>query len=154
MDILSKAQELKGVVHLEIGEPDLDPPPGVLEACERALKERKYFYTPALGLYELREKISDFYKRKYNVDVDPARIAVTTGTSGAFLVAYSVLLDAGDSIALADPSYPCYKNFAHLLDIKPEFIPVSAATNYEIRADMLKGKRIKAVHISSPSNPT
>ncbi len=154
MDILKTAQKYEDVIHLEIGEPDLDPSPRVLEALERAIRERKYFYTPALGLWELREKIAEFYKRKYGVDVSPERVAVTTGTSGAFLVAYAVTLNAGDRIALGDPSYPCYKNFAHLLDIEPHFVPLSPQTNYEIRADMLKDAEVKAVHISSPANPT
>jgi aspartate/methionine/tyrosine aminotransferase len=154
MDVLSEASREEGVIHLEIGEPDLDPSPRVLEALERAVRERRYFYTPALGLPELRERIAQFYKERYGVEVDPGRVVVTTGTSGAFLVAYSILLEAGDRIALADPSYPCYRNFAHLLEIVPEPIPVSRETNYEIRPHMLKGKKIKAVHISSPSNPT
>ena len=154
MDILAKAKEMEDVVHLEIGEPDLDPSPRVLEALERAVKERKYFYTPSLGLWELREKIADFYRKKYGVDVSPERVAVTTGTSGAFLVAYAVTMDAGDRIALGDPSYPCYKNFAHLLDIEPEFVSISRETDYEIKADMLRGRKVKAVHISSPANPT
>ncbi len=154
MDILAEAQKYEDVIHLEIGEPDLEPSPKVLDALERAVKERKYFYTPALGLLELREKIAEFYRIKYKIDISPDRIAITTGTSGAFLVAYAVLLNQGDKIALADPSYPCYKNFAHLLDIEPKFIPVSKETNYEIKADMLKAMDVKAVHISSPSNPT
>ncbi len=154
MDVLAEAQKLEDVVHLEIGEPDLDPSPKVLEALERAIRERKYFYTPSLGIYELRERIAEFYRVKYGVDVSPGRIAVTTGTSGAFLVAYAITLNAGDRIALPDPSYPCYKNFAHLLDAQPEFVPVSKETNYELRPEMLRGKEVKAVHVSSPSNPT
>ncbi|MDQ7037905.1 MAG: pyridoxal phosphate-dependent aminotransferase [Aquificota bacterium] len=154
MDILAEAQKDPEVIHLEIGEPDLDPPPGAVEALERAVKERRYFYTPALGLWDLRERIADFYREKYGVEVKPERIAVTTGTSGAFLVAYSVLLEPGDRIAIADPSYPCYRNFAHVVGAVTEAIPVSKETDYEIRPDMLRGKRIKALHISSPANPT
>jgi len=154
MDILAEARKLNDVVHLEIGEPDLDPSPKVLEALEKAIRERKYFYTPSLGLPELRERIAEFYRRKYGVSLSADRIAVTPGTSGAFLVAYAVVLNTGDRIALADPSYPCYRNFAYMLGSEPEFIPVSAETNYEIRPHMLKDRDIRAVHISSPSNPT
>jgi len=154
MDILAEARGLGDVVHLEIGEPDLDPSPRVLEALERAVRERKYFYTPSLGLHELRERIAEFYREKYRVSVSPERVALTPGTSGAFLVAYAITLNAGDRVALADPSYPCYRNFAHLLDIAPEFVPVSEETSYEIRAEMLRGRKVRALHISSPSNPT
>ena len=154
MDILAEARKDPEVIHLEIGEPDLDPPPGVVEALNRAVRERRYFYTPALGLWDLRERIAEFYRKRYGIDVKPERVAVTTGTSGAFLVAYSILLDPGERIAIADPSYPCYRNFAYVVGAVPEAVPVSKETNYEIRPEMLKGRKVKAVHISSPANPT
>ena len=155
MDILAEAQKLKDVIHMEIGEPDLEPSPRVLEALEKAVKEKKFFYTPALGLPELREKIADFYLKKYGVEVSPERVIVTTGTSGAFLVAYAITLNAGNKIALPDPSYPCYKNFAHLLDVEPVFVDVDKNTNYELRVEALKElKSFKAIHVSSPQNPT
>ena len=155
MDILAEAKKLRDVIHMEIGEPDLEPSPRVLEALERAVKERKFFYTPALGLPELREKIAEFYLKRYGVEISPERVIVTTGTSGAFLVAYAITLNAGDKIVLPDPSYPCYKNFAHLLDIEPLFVNVDKSTNYELRAEVLKEiKDFKAIHVSSPQNPT
>ena len=154
MDILKEARSYDNVIHLEIGEPDLRPSPRVLEALRKAVDAGKYSYTPALGLWELRERIADHYGRFYGVSVDPKRVAVTTGTSGAFLVAYSVLLDADGRIAIADPSYPCYKNFAHLLNLEPVFVNVSADTGYQILPSMLEGLEIQALHISSPSNPT
>ena len=154
MDILREAREYDNVIHLEIGEPDLDPSPRVLDALRKAVDDRKYFYTPALGLWELREKIAQHYETFYGVSIDPERVAITTGTSGAFLVAYSILLDAGGRIALSDPSYPCYKNFAHLLDIEPVFVNVSADTGFQVYPSMLDGLEVQALHISSPSNPT
>lgn len=155
MDILAEAQRVKDVIHMEIGEPDLEPSPKVLEALERALREKRFYYTPALGLWELRERVAEFYLNRYNVEVSPERVIITTGTSGAFLVAYAITMSAGDKIVLPDPSYPCYKNFAHLLDIQPIFVNVDKNTNYELRVDALRElKDFKAVHISSPQNPT
>jgi len=154
MDVLARAREMEGVIHLEIGEPDIAPPPEVLEALKSAAEDGKYFYTPSLGLLELRERVARFYDERYGLSVSPERVIITTGTSGAFLVAYAITMDAGDFVALADPSYPCYRNFAHLLNIKPQPVPVSAESSYQIRADMLKNMKIKALHISSPSNPT
>ncbi len=155
MDILKEAQGLDDVVHMEIGEPDLPPSPKVIEALERAVKEGKFSYTPTLGLWELREKIAKHYYDYYGVEVSPSRIVITTGTSSAFLIVYAMLLEPGERIALSDPSYPCYKNFAHILNIEPLMIPVDASTNYQIRVDhIMDMKGIKAVHISSPSNPT
>ncbi len=155
MDILQKASLLDDVVHMEIGEPDLEPSPKVIQALQEAIKDKRFYYTPSLGLPQLKEAIAEHYWNYYGVDVSPERIAITVGTSGAFLVAYSVTMDFGDKVALADPSYPCYKNFAYLLGIQPIFLPVDESTNYQITVDMVKSlDNVKAIHISSPSNPT
>ncbi len=154
MDILKEAQKYDDTIHFEIGEPDTEPPPKVWEYTERAVKEKINYYSEALGLTELREKISKFYYDKYKVDVSPSRIAITVGTSGAFLVAYMILLNQGERLALTDPSYPCYKNFSYLLDINPVFIPIDKTTNYQLTVEKLKEyKDIKALQITSPSNP-
>ncbi|MFN4320333.1 MAG: pyridoxal phosphate-dependent aminotransferase [Aquificaceae bacterium] len=155
MDILKEAQRLDDVVHMEIGEPDLEPSPRVIEALERAIKDRKFSYTPSLGLWELRERIAKHYYDYYGVEVSPSRIIITTGTSSAFLITYAMLLDAGDRIVLSDPSYPCYKNFAHILDVEPVMVNVDHSTGYQITPEhLIDIKAFKAVHISSPSNPT
>lgn len=155
MDILKEAQNIKDVVHMEIGEPDLEPPPSTIEALERAIKEKKYFYTPSLGLWELRERIAQHYYEYYHVDISPSRVVITTGTSGAFLVVYAILMNASERVVLSDPSYPCYKNFAHVLDIEPIFVKVDKSTKYQIVPEHIKDlENFKAVHISSPANPT
>lgn len=156
MDILKEAQGMEDVIHMEIGEPDLDPSPKVLEAMERALKDKRFSYTPSLGLWELREKIAEHYYNYYGVEVNPSRVVITTGTSSAFLVVYALLFDAGDRILLSDPSYPCYKNFAYLLNIDPLMVGVDSTTKYQITVDHLMDlkKGYKGVHISTPSNPT
>ncbi|NPA58455.1 MAG: aminotransferase class I/II-fold pyridoxal phosphate-dependent enzyme, partial [Aquificae bacterium] len=154
MDIVREASKYPDAVHFEIGEPDLQPPPAVWELAEKAVKDRLNHYTESLGYMPLRERIAQFYYEKYKVEVSPSRIAITVGTSGAFLVAYSIILNAGDRIALPDPSYPCYKNFAHLLDVNPVFIPAGKETGYKITPEALEEREgIKAVHVSSPSNP-
>lgn len=155
MDIVKKAQKYEDTIHFEIGEPDLQPSPKVWELAEKAVKDRLNHYTESLGLIQLREKIAQFYKEKYSVEVSPERIALTVGTSGAFLVAYSILLSSKDKLLMTDPSYPCYKNFSYILNINPVFAPVDKSTNYQLTAEQLKEfKDIKAVQISSPNNPT
>lgn len=154
MDILDRARKMEDVIHLEVGEPDLDPPPEVIEAFIQAVRDGKYKYTASLGLIELRETIAHYYEEKYGVHISPGRIVITPGTSGAFLVAYALLLDAGGKIALSDPSYPCYKNFAYFLNIEPVFISVTEADDFCINTDGLDmHPDIRAVQISSPSNP-
>ena len=155
MDIVKEASNIPDAIHFEIGEPDLQPPPSVWEETEKAVKNRLNHYTESLGLPELREKIAQFYYEKYKVDISPSRIALTVGTSGAFLVAYTITLNAGEKLAFSDPSYPCYKNFSYLLDIEPVLIPVDKSTNYQLTANHLREyEGIKAVQISSPNNPT
>ncbi len=155
MDIVKQAQKYNDTIHFEIGEPDLQPPPEVWEYAEKAVKDRMNHYTESLGIIKLREKISQFYKDKYNVSINPERIALTVGTSGAFLVAYSILLDSGENLLMTDPSYPCYKNFSYILDINPILAPVDKSTNYQLTLEHLKEYNdIKAVQISSPNNPT
>ncbi|MBM4355324.1 MAG: aminotransferase class I/II-fold pyridoxal phosphate-dependent enzyme, partial [Deltaproteobacteria bacterium] len=90
MDVLEQAQALerKGhdVVHLEVGEPDFDPPVPVVEAMRRAVCEGKTHYTHSLGIWPLREAIAARYRERYGVEVSPERVCVTTGTSAAFLM--------------------------------------------------------------------
>ncbi len=155
MDIVKEASKIPDVIHFEIGEPDLQPPSSVWAETERAVKNRLNHYTESLGLPELREKISQYYYEKYRVDVSPSRIALTVGTSGAFLVAYTITLNSGERLAFSDPSYPCYKNFSYILDIEPVLIPVDKSTNYQLTVEHLKQyENIKALQISSPNNPT
>ena len=114
MDILKKANQIENAIHFEVGQPDISPSENVIKEMYKALDNKQFPYSEALGILPLRQKIADHYKKMYNVNVSPERIVLTVGTSGAFLIAYSMLLDCGETLALSDPSYPCYKNFSHL----------------------------------------
>ncbi len=154
MDVMKKAEAFDDVIHFEVGEPDIPPSPGVIEALHRAVDAGHFRYTNSLGIAPLRERIAEYYSKMYGVEVDSDRIAVTSGTSGAFTVAYSLLLDAGERILLTDPSYPCYKNIALFLDLQPMFVPIDKTTQYQLTPERLaEWDDIKAVHIPSPSNP-
>ncbi|PLX71358.1 MAG: aminotransferase [Denitrovibrio sp.] len=154
MDIMKKSLEYEDCIHFEVGQPDICPSDGVLNAMKKALDVGQFPYTEAKGIRQLRENISGFYKNFYSVDVDPDRILLTVGTSGAFLIAYSIMLDIGEKLAFTDPGYPCYKNYSYLLGIDPVMIPVSADTDYQMTPEMLAlHKDVKAVQISSPANP-
>lgn len=155
MDILAKARTMPDAVHMEVGEPDLPPSVKVEEAYIKAIRDKKFHYTPAKGLTELREKIAEYYQTKYNVSVSPDRIIITPGTSGAFMVVFALLTDMERRLLLSDPSYPCYKNFAYFLETEPVLINIGKNTNYEISPGLIKSHdNIGAVVISSPANPT
>jgi aspartate/methionine/tyrosine aminotransferase len=153
MDIVKEAIKYDDCIHFEIGQPDIAPPPMVVESFKN-INLNSFSYTPSNGLCELREKIAIHYQRQYNVTIDPQRILVTPGTSGAFSVAYSLLLGQNDILGLSDPSYPCYKNFAYLLGVQPKFFNVYKQNNYEFNITDLKKEKLNALLVSSPSNPT
>ena len=154
MDVVREAQRYDDTIHFEIGQPDLPPSSHVIAALHQAIDDHQFAYTETLGLLELRQKIFEHYRRDYGVEIDPDRILIVPGTSTAFLIAYLLTLEQGGTLGLADPSYPCYKNFAHMVDVEPHFFPVGADEGYQLAPKHLEGVSIDALHISSPSNPT
>ncbi|MGZ5045393.1 MAG: aminotransferase class I/II-fold pyridoxal phosphate-dependent enzyme, partial [Methylobacter sp.] len=161
MELLRRAKQLeaqgKDIIHMEIGEPDFATPQPIIDAGINHLKAGDVKYTPAAGLPELREKISEFYQKRYSVAVDKKRIFVTPGASGAFLLALGASLNPAEELLMADPCYPCNSNFVKLFDGKARTIPVDATTRYQLTATRIKQhwtKTTKGVLIASPSNPT
>jgi aspartate/methionine/tyrosine aminotransferase len=162
MDIMEQAFKLEregvDVVHLEVGEPDFPPPPAVVEALARAARDGHTHYTHSLGVHALREAVAGWYSRCYGVTVDPERVIITPGTSGAFLNILAVLLDAGDRILFTDPGYPCYPNFARVLKAEPVFVPLEAEDGFALDRGRVERAvaeaRVDVVMVASPANPT
>ncbi len=154
MDIVREAAKYGDAIHFEIGQPDIPPSPKVKEAIKEAVEKNLFAYTESFGLRSLRELIAKEYKKNYSVTVEPERIILTPGTSGAFMIAYSIALKRGEKLALSDPSYPCYKNFAHLLGVEPIFFPIGKENGYQLRVRDIKTEKFSALQISSPANPT
>jgi aspartate/methionine/tyrosine aminotransferase len=161
MEIQKVARELEAqgrdIVRLEIGEPDFRTPQPVVEAAKRALDAQGMFYTSALGIQPLREAISRWYAERYRVDVPASRVVVTAGSSGALLLAFGVLLDAGEEVLLADPAYPCNRHFVRTLGAVPRGIPVGGDTRYQLTGELVRAHWSAATRmamVASPSNPT
>jgi aspartate/methionine/tyrosine aminotransferase len=161
MDILAQAKALtqqgKSIYHLEVGEPDFATAEPIINAGIDALKQYRTHYTPALGLPELREEIARYYERKFSIEVDPRRVIITSGASGALQLAMLCLLDAGENVLLADPGYPCNQNIAQILAAEAVAVPVSADSHYQLDAESVAlhwNKRTRAAMVASPSNPT
>lgn len=162
MDVLERAQEIERlegqeVIHLEIGEPDFDTPPCIVEAAVRAMRDGETHYTHSMGLFELREAIAEYYCTKYEVEVSPEQILVTSGTSPALFLIWAALLDAGDTVILTDPHYACYPNFITLLEGIPLPIPVYEKDGFQYRIDAVQDhitSKTKGIMINSPANPT
>ena len=114
MDVKSAANALEAagrrVLHLEIGEPGARTPERVRDAARAALDEERIGYTEALGWRLLRERIARHYGEHYGVEVPAGRVAITTGSSAGFNLAFLAAFDHGDRVAIASPGYPAYRN--------------------------------------------
>ena len=160
MDVMRAASEReatgKDVLHMEVGQPGTAAPAAVREAARAALQDDRLGYTLALGIAPLRARLSQHYKNVYGLDVPSSRIVVTTGSSGAFVVSFLSVFDAGDRVALADPGYPAYRNILKSLNIEVIGIPVGPEDNFQPTPQALakiEGE-LDGLIIASPSNPT
>ena len=164
MALLGRAQALQAaghdVIHLEVGEPDFPTPATVLAAGQQALADGLTRYTPATGLPALREAIAGYYRQRFATDVDPARIIVTPGASGALQLALGLLVNPGDGVLLTDPGYPCNRHFVELVNGEPQILPLAeAGALADVRLSAEKIKRYwrdntVAALLASPDNPT
>jgi len=164
MEILDAVQrrrdEGRDVFPLCAGEPGGGAPAVVRERAAEVLGSGAALgYTPALGLPELRRAIAGHYRRWYDVDVDPARVAVTTGSSGAFVLAFLAAFDAGDRVAVARPGYPAYRNVLRALGCEVVELAAGAAERYQPTPELLDaavaaGGPIRGLVVASPANPT
>jgi aspartate/methionine/tyrosine aminotransferase len=161
MSLLARAQALEqaghDVIHLEIGEPDFTTAAPIVQAGQAALAAGHTRYTAARGLPALRLAIAGFYRDRYQVQVDPERILITPGGSGALLLASSLLVDPGRHWLLADPGYPCNRHFLRLVEGAAQLVPVGPETAYQLTPSLVEqhwnADSVGAL-VASPANPT
>ena len=161
MALLARANELQAaghdVIHLEIGEPDFTTAAPIVAAGQAALAAGETRYTAARGLPQLREAISGFYQQRYKLDIDPQRILITPGGSGALLLTSSLLVDPGKHWLLADPGYPCNRHFLRLVEGAAQLVPVGPEVRYQLTADLVErywDQDSVGALVASPANPT
>ena len=160
MDVMTAAaarEKTHGdVLHLEVGQPSTPAPAGVLAAAQAALRDDRIGYTVALGIPPLRQAIAGHYGRAYGTTVTPEQVVVTTGSSGAFLLAFLAAFDVGDRVALAAPGYPAYRNILGALGIEVVEIPAGPETRYQPTPELLErfGGKLAGLIVASPANPT
>jgi aspartate/methionine/tyrosine aminotransferase len=145
------------IIHLEIGEPDLAPPPAAVQACIQALRGGQTRYTDSRGLAELREAIAEDHARRSGAPVDPECVLVTSGTSPAMLLVFWLLVGPGDEVVLGTPHYPCYPNFVRACGGTPLLVRTAAEDGYRLDPDAVRraiGPRTRAIVVNSPANPT
>jgi aspartate/methionine/tyrosine aminotransferase len=147
----------KRMIHLSVGEPDFTAPEPVVEAATRALRDGRTGYTLAPGLPALRERIAQHYAQVHGAQIDPARVFITAGASGALTLASLLLFNPGDEVLMPDPSYPCNKNFVAAAGARARMLPAPAPQRFQLTAAEVEAAwnaQTAGVLLASPSNPT
>ena len=157
MDVMEQARAAEAagrhIIHMEVGQPGTPAPRGGLAALKAAL-DQPLGYTVALGLPELRAGIARLYRRWYELDLDPARVVVTAGSSAGFLLAFTALFDAGARVGLGLPGYPSYRQILKALSLEAVGIPTSPENRLQPVPADLDGQALDGLILASPANPT
>jgi aspartate/methionine/tyrosine aminotransferase len=161
VELFQRAHQLQAegrdIIHMEVGEPDFPTPAPIVRAAQAAIAAGKTFYTPTLGLPELRQAISDFYRDRFGVQVPASRIVVTNGASGALNLAFACLCDPGSEWLLTDPGYPCNRHFVRTFEGRAVNMPVGPETNFQPTPGMVSvhwTARTAGLLVASPANPS
>jgi aspartate/methionine/tyrosine aminotransferase len=162
MDVMAAAARIEAagghVIHMEVGQPDAPAPKAAIAAAHAALATGRIDYTSALGMPSLRARIARHYRDAYGIAVDAGRIVVTTGSSGAFILAFLSLFEPGDRVAVTVPGYPPYRHILTALGCEPVLIETSSETRHALTGEALLAAHrktpLKGVLVGSPANPT
>jgi aspartate/methionine/tyrosine aminotransferase len=161
MDVMAAAARIEAaggrVIHMEVGQPAAPAPSTAIAAARKALSG-PIAYTEALGIPSLRSRIARHYGETHGIEVDPARVVVTTGSSGAFILAFLALFEPGDRVAIASPGYPPYRHILTALGCEPVPIETTAQSRWEITGEALiavhRKNPLQGLLVASPANPT
>ena len=162
MDVMAAAARLEAqgrrIIHMEVGQPAVGAPASAIAAARAALTATPLGYTETLGIASLRRRIAKSYAERHGLDIDPARIVVTTGSSAGFILAFLAAFEAGDRVAMALPGYPPYRHILSALGCEPVWIETNAQTRWSITSESLlavhRARPLKGVIVGSPANPT
>ncbi|MDH5392650.1 MAG: pyridoxal phosphate-dependent aminotransferase [Gammaproteobacteria bacterium] len=161
MDLLARARELESqghsIIHMEIGEPDFPTPQPIIKAGRQSLSDERTHYTPALGLPALRVKIAEYYQHEFDLEVEPQRIIITPGASGALQLALAVSVNPNDKVLMTDPGYPCNRHMVRMFEAEAVSIAVDADTSFQLTPQLIDqhwSENTVAAMIASPSNPS
>jgi len=162
MDVMAAASRLEAqgrrITHMEVGQPASGAPATAIAAARAALSSARLGYTETLGMMSLRQRIARAYAEWRGIDVDPARIVVTTGSSAGFTLSFLAAFEPGDRVAVALPGYPPYRHILAALGCEPVGIETSASTRWAIDGGSLlahhRANPLKGVVVASPANPS
>jgi aspartate/methionine/tyrosine aminotransferase len=162
MDVMAAAERIESagghVIHMEVGQPAASAPRVAIAAAQAALEQGRIDYTSALGIPSLRARIARHYREAYGCAVEAERVIVTTGSSGAFILAFLAMFEPGDRVAVTVPGYPPYRHILTALGCEPVLIETRAETRHALTGEALLAAHRKApltgVLVGSPANPT
>ena len=160
-EVLARARALeatgKRVIHLEIGEPDFDTPPHIVEAAAKALKDGQTHYCPAPGIPALREACATHLSNHRGLDVHPDSIVVTPGAKPFLFYGILATCNPGDEVIYPNPGFPIYESAIKWAGATPVPLPLTEETDFAFTADDLRSRltpKTKMVILNSPGNPT
>jgi len=152
------ANEMESVISLSIGEPDFQTPEHIKQAAIKAIENGKTFYSPSAGLMALRQSISHYLDRRFNLMYEPKTdIIVTVGASEGLDMAFRALLNPGDEVMIVQPSFVCYEPMVLMALAKPIILSTSPENKFKLTLDQLKANwtdKTKMLILPYPSNPT
>ncbi|MEM7521585.1 MAG: aminotransferase class I/II-fold pyridoxal phosphate-dependent enzyme, partial [Pseudomonadota bacterium] len=158
MDVMEAAAKAEAagrdIIHMEVGQPGTGAPRAALAQVQSEMQAGALGYTVALGLPKLRQRIAQLYGAWYGVDLDPARVVITPGSSGGFILAFTALFDTGDRIGIGAPGYPSYRQILKALALSPVDIQTQAENRFQPVAAELAGHDLSGLMVASPANPT
>ncbi|WP_138841654.1 pyridoxal phosphate-dependent aminotransferase [Rhodococcus pyridinivorans] len=160
MDVWKAAAERQrshgDVLSLAAGQPSTPAPAPVLRAANLAIDAELLGYTETFGILPLREEIAAYHRHKYGIDVDADDVVVTTGSSGAFTLVFLAAFDVGDTVVVARPGYPAYRNTLAALGCRVVELDCGPQTRYQPTVAMLEELDAPpaGIVVASPANPT
>ncbi|MGZ9810405.1 pyridoxal phosphate-dependent aminotransferase [Pseudoroseicyclus sp. H15] len=158
MDVMEKARAAeeagRHVIHMEVGQPGTGAPSAALARLGEEMAGDPLGYSVALGIPALRARIARHYGEWYGVDLDPGRVIVTAGASGAFLLSFTALFDAGARVGLGLPCYPSYRQILKALSLEPAHIRTRLEAGMQPEPGELEGLSLDGLLLASPNNPT
>ena len=158
MDVMEKARKAeengRKIIHLEVGQPSNSIPFEAKRRTSHIMERDPLGYTVALGLPELRKKISGLYDRWYNLDLDPARVVITSGSSGAFILSFISLFDVDARVGIGAPGYPSYRQILKSLGMLPVVVKTSLENKFQPTKNDILSNSLDGLLVASPSNPS
>ena len=158
MDVMEAARQAEAegrhIIHMEVGQPSTAAPLKSLEKLTNDLHQDPMGYTVALGLPALRQEIAALYGRWYDVDLDPNRVVVTSGSSSAFLLSFAALFDTDERVGIGAPGYPSYRQILKSQGLVPVDIPTTLDNRFQPTADDIVTHGLNGLLAASPANPT